>query len=52
MGDEKHPNDDYVNPGSATAAPPIPAEVFADDLAASQNPPPVKGEAKGAAKPA
>lgn len=30
MSDKKHPNDDYVNPGSATAAAPIPPETFAE----------------------
>jgi hypothetical protein len=30
MSDEKHPNDEYVNPGSATAIAPIPPEGLHD----------------------
>ena len=34
MADEKkHANDEYINPGSATAAAPVPPEVFPDKLA-------------------
>ena len=34
MADEKkHANDEYINPGSRTAAAPIPPEVFPEKLA-------------------
>ena len=34
MADEKkHANDEYINPGSRTAAPPVPPEVFPEELA-------------------
>ena len=42
MADEKkHANDEYINPGSRTAAPPVPPEVFLDQLAEE------KAEAQG-----
>ena len=28
MSDEKHANDDYINPTSATSAQPVPSETF------------------------
>lgn len=34
---DKHDNSDYVNPTSASAAAPIPPEVFPDELAAQQS---------------
>lgn len=40
MGDQKHPNDDYIDPTSRTAAAPVPQTVFPDELA----------EARGAAQ--
>lgn len=34
MAPDKHPNDDYVNPPTRTAAAPIPPDVRPDDLRA------------------
>lgn len=36
MAPTAHANDEYVNPGAATSGPPIPPEIFPDELQAAR----------------